>query len=33
LAIDAAKEQFTYALERNGQPRYKAIFSLKAVAQ
>jgi hypothetical protein len=30
LEIDAAKEQFIYALERNGQPRYKAIFSLKA---
>lgn len=30
LEIDKAKEQFIYALERNGQPRYKAIFSLKA---
>ena len=30
LEIDHAKEQFIYALERNGQPRYKAIFSLKA---
>ena len=33
LEIDSAKEQFTYALERNGQPRYKAVFSLKAVAR
>jgi hypothetical protein len=33
LEIDAAKEQFTYALERNGQPRYKAVFSLKAAAR
>ena len=33
LEIDAAKEQFIYALERNGQPRYKAIFSLKAAAR
>ncbi len=32
LEIDAAKEQFIYALERNGQPRYKAIFHLKAAA-
>ncbi len=30
LEIDHANEQFIYALERNGQPRYKAIFSLKA---
>jgi hypothetical protein len=30
LEIDQAKEEFIYALERNGQPRYKAIFSLKA---
>ena len=32
LEIDAAKKQFIYALERNGQPRYKAVFSLKAAA-
>ena len=32
LEVDAAKEQFVYALERNGQPRYKAVFSLKAMA-
>ena len=30
LEIDGAKEQFIYALERHGQPRYKAVFSLKA---
>ena len=29
LEIDHAKEQFVYSLERNGQPRYKAIFKLK----
>lgn len=29
LEINAAKKQFIYALERNGQPRYKAVFSLK----
>ena len=29
LEIDATKEQFVYALERNGQPRYKAVFNLK----
>jgi hypothetical protein len=29
LEVDAAKEQFVYALERHGQPRYKAVFSLK----
>ena len=33
LEIDAAKEQFIYALERNGQRRYKAVFSLKAGAR
>lgn len=32
LEIDSAKEQFLYALERHGQPRYKAVFSLRAVA-
>ena len=32
LEIDAAKGHLIYALERNGQPRYKAIFSLKAAA-
>ena len=31
LEIDRAKEQFIYALERHGQPRYKAVFNLKAV--
>lgn len=30
LEIDPAKEQFVYSLERHGQPRYKAVFSLKA---
>jgi len=30
MEIDTAKEQFIYALERHGQPRYKAVFSLKA---
>lgn len=30
LEIDSAKEQFIYALERHGQPRYKAVFNLKA---
>lgn len=29
LELDAAKEQFIYALERHGQPRYKAVFKLK----
>jgi hypothetical protein len=29
LEIDSAKGQFIYALERHGQPRYKAVFSLK----
>lgn len=29
LEIDAAKEQLIYALERHGQPRYKAAFNLK----
>jgi hypothetical protein len=33
LEIDSAKEQFTYALERHGQPRYKAVFSLKPIAR
>lgn len=30
LEIGTAKEQFIYALERHGQPRYKAVFNLKA---
>ena len=30
LEIDSAKEQFIYALERHGQPRYKAVFNLEA---
>jgi len=30
LEIDQANAQFVYALERNGRPRYKAIFILKA---
>lgn len=30
MEIDTAKEQFIYALERHGQPRYKAVFNLKA---
>jgi hypothetical protein len=29
MEIDVAKEQFIYALERHGQPRYKAVFNLK----
>lgn len=29
LEIDAQNERFIYALERHGQPRYKAVFSLK----
>jgi len=33
LEIDNAKEQFVYALERNGQPRHKAIFILKATTR
>jgi hypothetical protein len=33
LEIDAAQEQLVYALERHGQPRYKAVFSLKALAR
>jgi hypothetical protein len=33
LEIDAAKEQFSYALERHGRPRYKAVFSLKAATR
>ena len=32
LEIDAGRERFTYALERNGQPRYKAVFKLSAPA-
>lgn len=32
LELDAAKGQFVYALERHGQPRYKAVFSLKTAA-
>lgn len=32
LEIDSAKEQFIYALERHGQPRYKTVFSLRAAA-
>ena len=33
MEIDAGREQFIYALERHGQPRYKAVFSLKPVAR
>jgi hypothetical protein len=33
LEIDTAKEQLIYALERNGQPRYKAVFRLKPAAR
>ena len=29
LEIDATKNQFIYALERHGQPRYKAVFKLQ----
>jgi hypothetical protein len=32
LEIDSANEQFVYALERHGQPRYKAVFTLKGLA-
>ena len=32
LEIDGVKEQFIYALERHGQPRYKAVFRVKAAA-
>jgi hypothetical protein len=32
LELDAAKEQLIYALERHGQPRYRAVFSLKPAA-
>ena len=32
LEIDAANGQFIYALERHGQPRYKALFQLKPAA-
>jgi hypothetical protein len=31
LEIDPAKEQLIYALERHGQPRYKAVFRLKTL--
>ena len=29
LEINKARDQFIYALERNGQPRYKAVFKLR----
>ena len=32
LELDAANEQLIYALERHGQPRYKALFNLKQAA-
>ena len=31
LAIEPEKRQFTYPLERNGAPRYEALFSLEPV--
>lgn len=31
LEIDTTKQAFTYALERNKAPRYKAVFNLKAL--
>jgi hypothetical protein len=31
LEIDVAKQQLVYALERHGQPRYKAVFKLTPV--
>ena len=31
LQIVPEKQQFTYYLERHGQPRYKAVFSLKSL--
>ena len=33
IEIDEAKAQFVYALERNGQPRYRAVFDLKQLAK
>lgn len=33
LELDAAGQQFTYALERNGAPRYKAVFKLREPAK
>jgi hypothetical protein len=33
LELDAAKGQLIYALERHGQPRYRAVFSLGTVAR
>ena len=32
IEMDAARERITYALERDGQPRYKATFSLRPAA-
>ena len=32
LEIDSPKGKFIYALERHGQPRYKAVFNLKPAA-
>lgn len=33
IEMDAARERVTYALERNGQPRYKAVFRLRPAAK
>lgn len=33
IEMDAPRERVTYALERNGQPRYKAVFSLRPAAK
>lgn len=33
LEIDSEKKQLIYALERNGQPRYKAVFELSKAVQ
>jgi hypothetical protein len=30
IEIDTARQRLTYALERHSQPRYKAVFHLKA---
>lgn len=32
IEMDAARERITYALERHGQPRYKAVFRLQPAA-
>ena len=32
IEVDTARQQLTYALERHSQPRYKAVFDLKPIA-